>query len=368
MHSKLMFPRSIRYLLSVAENHSFTRAAEALHVSQPTLSQQIKLLEEALDAQLLDRSGRTVRLTDAGEVYVRHARRALEELDAAKRAVVDLEDLSRGYLRLGMTPITEYLTTSLVDEFNARYPGIAVNAMEMSQDQIEAGVAEGTLDAGIAFTHATPSEVESSKIEMHTLFMEPLSLAVGADHALAGRQTAHGNRGAFAGTAGDAEPELCPASSLRPVLHGTWNPSADRGGDQLIEHDGAIGAAWSPDHRVADHHRLHAAAPLRRSSVSRTAPPHDCTDRPARDLQEPGLPRLWQACRRVELWPLADFAGSADRTTGQEARIASKAEATAKPRDRGGLTLLAAGRSAPVSGPDQIALYCGHNAAADLDG
>jgi DNA-binding transcriptional LysR family regulator len=101
MHSKLMFPRSIRYLLSVAENHSFTRAAEALHVSQPTLSQQIKLLEEALDAQLLDRSGRTVRLTDAGEVYVRHARRALEELDAAKRAVVDLEDLSRGYLRLG---------------------------------------------------------------------------------------------------------------------------------------------------------------------------------------------------------------------------------------------------------------------------
>lgn len=192
MHSKLMFPRSIRYLLSVAENHSFTRAAEALHVSQPTLSQQIKLLEEALDAQLLDRSGRTVRLTDAGEVYVRHARRALEELDAAKRAVVDLEDLSRGYLRLGMTPITEYLTTSLVDEFNARYPGIAVSAMEMSQDQIEAGVADGTLDAGIAFTHATPSTEESSKIELHTLFMEPLSLAVGADHALAGRQTAMG--------------------------------------------------------------------------------------------------------------------------------------------------------------------------------
>lgn len=188
MHSKLMFPRSIRYLLSVADNHSFTRAAEALHVSQPTLSQQIKLLEEALDAQLLDRSGRTVRLTDAGEVYVRHARRALEELDAAKRAVVDLEDLSRGFLRLGMTPITEYLTTSLVDEFNARYPGITVSAMEMSQDQIEAGVAEGTLDAGIAFTHTTPSEVESSKIELHTLFMEPLSLAVGADHRLAGQQ------------------------------------------------------------------------------------------------------------------------------------------------------------------------------------
>lgn len=187
MHSKLM-PRSIRYLLAVAENHSFTRAAEALHVSQPTLSQQIKLLEEALDAQLLDRSGRTVRLTEAGEVYAKHARRALEELDAAKRAVVDLEDLSRGFLRLGMTPITEYLATSLLDEFSSRFPGIVISAMEMSQDQIEAGVAESTLDAGIAFTHRPSTELWSNKIEIHTLFMEPLSLAVGRDHPLAGQQ------------------------------------------------------------------------------------------------------------------------------------------------------------------------------------
>jgi LysR family cyn operon transcriptional activator len=192
MHSKLMFPRSIRYLLSVAENHSFTRAAEALHVSQPTLSQQIKLLEEALEVQLLDRSGRNVRLTDAGEVYLRHARRALEELDAGQRAVIELEDLSRGFLRIGMTPITEYLTISLLNDFNARYPGIMVSAMEMSQDQIEAGVAENTLDAGIAFTHTPTSEAWSNKIELHTLFMEPLSLAVGSTHALAGQQTPMG--------------------------------------------------------------------------------------------------------------------------------------------------------------------------------
>jgi LysR family cyn operon transcriptional activator len=188
MHSKLFFPRSIHYLLSVAENQSFTRAAEALHVSQPTLSQQIKLLEEALDVQLLDRSGRTVRLTEAGEAYAHHARRAMDELDAAKRAVSELEDLSRGLLRLGMTPITEYLTTSLIDEFNARYPGIMVSAIEMAQDQIEEGVAEGTLDAGIAFTHMPATETWTNKIEMHTLFMEPLSLAVGTGHSLAGRQ------------------------------------------------------------------------------------------------------------------------------------------------------------------------------------
>lgn len=188
MHPKLMFPRSIRYLLAVAEHQSFTRAAEALYVSQPTLSQQIKHLEEALGVQLLDRTGRTVRLTDAGEVYLGHARRALGELDAGKRAVNDLENLSRGFLRLGMTPITEYLTTSLLDDFGARYPGIIVSAMEMSQDHIEAGVAENNIDVGIAFTHTPSTEVWSSKIEMHTLFMEPLSLTVGNTHPLAGQR------------------------------------------------------------------------------------------------------------------------------------------------------------------------------------
>ena len=100
MQSKLLFPRSIQYLLAVAEHHSFTRAADALYVSQPTLSQPLKQLEEALDVQLLDRSGRDVRLTEAGEVYVRHARRALGELDAGRRAVQEVRDLSRGMLRL----------------------------------------------------------------------------------------------------------------------------------------------------------------------------------------------------------------------------------------------------------------------------
>jgi LysR family transcriptional regulator, cyn operon transcriptional activator len=68
--------RHLRCLLAVAEHSSFTRAAEDPHLSQPTLSQQIKQLERAVGAQLLDRSGRSVRLTDAGTVYVGHARLA----------------------------------------------------------------------------------------------------------------------------------------------------------------------------------------------------------------------------------------------------------------------------------------------------
>ena len=72
-----MLLRHIRYLLAVAEHRNFTRAAEALHVSQPTLSQQIKQLEESLGAPLLDRTGRSVSLTDAGQAYVRYARAGL---------------------------------------------------------------------------------------------------------------------------------------------------------------------------------------------------------------------------------------------------------------------------------------------------
>lgn len=132
-----MLLRHIRYLLAVAEHRNFTRAAEALHVSQPTLSQQIKQLEDVLGAPLFDRSGRTVRLTDAGEAYVRYARLALQDLEAAKRAMHDVQDLTRGSLRLAMTPtFTAYLIGPLLARFNSLYPGLTLSVEEMTQDQI----------------------------------------------------------------------------------------------------------------------------------------------------------------------------------------------------------------------------------------
>lgn len=185
MDRNLIFPRSLRYLMAVAEHQSFTRAAEALYVSQPTLSQQIKQLEDLLEVQLLDRSGRIVRLTAAGEVYLQHARRALVELNAGKRAIYELHDLSRGSLRLGMTPISDYLATPLLDQFNGRYPGITVSTLEMPQSDIEAALADDRVDIGIAFGSASSSTVFSDEIDTHIMFIETLNLAVGKDHHLA---------------------------------------------------------------------------------------------------------------------------------------------------------------------------------------
>ncbi|MFF9521106.1 transcriptional regulator CynR [Streptomyces achromogenes] len=170
--------RHLRYLLAVAENGTFTRAAEELHLSQPTLSQQIKQLERMLGAQLLDRTGRTVRLTDAGEAYVHHARRALRDLAAAERAVHDVRDLTRGHLRLAVTPtFTAYLTGPLAAELHSRHPGITLTLREMTQDRIEAGLLADEIDLGIAFAGTHLPGITATE-----LFTEALTLVTSARH------------------------------------------------------------------------------------------------------------------------------------------------------------------------------------------
>ncbi|WP_438294201.1 transcriptional regulator CynR [Streptomyces sp. HUAS TT7] len=168
--------RHLRYLLAVAEQGNFTRAAEELRISQPTLSQQVKQLERTVGVQLLDRTGRSVRLTDAGETYAHYARRALRDLAAAERAVLDIADLSRGSLRLAVTPtFTAYLVGPLVAELHTRHPKIALDVRELAQDRIEAGLLADELDLGIAFDGPHLPGIEAT-----ALFTETLGLVVGA--------------------------------------------------------------------------------------------------------------------------------------------------------------------------------------------
>jgi len=188
MQQRDIFPRSLQYLVAIAEHGSYTRAAEVLHVSQPTLSQQIKQLEESLQSPLLDRSGRTVQLTNAGEIYLRHARRAWGELDGGARAIHDVQNLSRGTLRLGWTPITDYLTCNLLGNFNDLYPGINLNTLEMPQDDIEMAVAESKIDIGIVFSKPFSFASRPNELENDVLFEEKLCVAVGSNHPRAGQK------------------------------------------------------------------------------------------------------------------------------------------------------------------------------------
>ncbi|EKM7810894.1 TPA: transcriptional regulator CynR [Klebsiella aerogenes] len=173
--------RYVRYFLAVAEHQGFTRAAEALHISQPALSQQIRMLEESLDAQLFDRSGRHIHLTDAGEVFLQYARQAFQLLDEGQRAIHDVEDLSRGSLRIAVTPtFTSYFVVPLVAEFHARYPHITLDIQEMSQEKMEGLLLENELDIGIAFAGGTAPDIVSTP-----LLQEVLALVVAAHHPLA---------------------------------------------------------------------------------------------------------------------------------------------------------------------------------------
>ena len=176
-----MILRHIKYFLAVAEHQSFTRAAASLYVSQPALSQQIKQLEESLETTLFDRSGRQVKLTDAGEVYARYAHKALQDLEEGRRALHDVQNLSRGALRIAITPtFTTYLIGPLIKTFHNLHPNITLSVQEMSQEQMEKQLLDDEFDVGIAF-----AEVHSADIETQTLLVETLALVVNKDHPLA---------------------------------------------------------------------------------------------------------------------------------------------------------------------------------------
>jgi LysR family cyn operon transcriptional activator len=139
---------------------------------------------------LFDRSGRTTRLTDAGDVYLLYARRAYQELQEAKRAIHDVSDLSRGSLRVAVTPtFTTYLVGPLIEAFHFRYPNIIVNLKEISQERIEELLLAGELDVGIAF-----DEIHAPDIEAIPLLNETLALVMSRRHRLAEERsiTSHG--------------------------------------------------------------------------------------------------------------------------------------------------------------------------------
>ena len=172
-----MLLRHVRYLKAVADHGSFTRAAEALHVSQPALSQQIKELEERLGAQLLDRSGRKVRPTDHGAAYLAHVRRALEALEEGARAVRDMKDLSTGSIRVGVTPsVAAYLIGPLLQRFRTRYPGIFLAIRVSAQEEIEPALRDDELDLGIGF-----GDLPAEDIEVTPLHDERPSVIVAAE-------------------------------------------------------------------------------------------------------------------------------------------------------------------------------------------
>lgn len=174
--------RQLEYFVAVAEEASFTRAAERLHVAQPGVSAQIRVLERELGQELFERSPRSVRLTRVGTAVLEHARAALQATSAAHLVVDELTGLLRGQVSIGMVVACASADlTELLAEFHLRHPAVEIALSEANSDLLLERVRTGELDlAFVALGGSLPFGVE-------TLIVvdEPVVAAVAAGDPLA---------------------------------------------------------------------------------------------------------------------------------------------------------------------------------------
>lgn len=164
--------RQLRYFLAVASTLNFTRAAETVHVSQPSLSVQIGALEEELGTRLFDRLGRKVVLTQAGELFRDHAGRVLRELEQAVQVVQELQGAQRGRLVVGtLATVNSYLIPPLVSRFKQRFPAIHLQVHAQPSTDIVTGLLANRLDVGICLL-----PVQDERLTVVPLFDERLVL------------------------------------------------------------------------------------------------------------------------------------------------------------------------------------------------
>jgi len=175
--------RHLRYFVRAAELLHFTRAANTLGVSQPTLSLHIQQLEREVDSQLFDRTGgqfRHVRLTQAGERFLVYAHEALRAVERGKEEVAALDGLLCGTVTLGLNNIfVGRVMEKCIPDFASAHGGVDLMLRMGSQDKLEAAILDGTMDLALTWLPA-----ESREIKMTILFDDELVVVSGKDHPL----------------------------------------------------------------------------------------------------------------------------------------------------------------------------------------
>jgi LysR family transcriptional regulator, transcription activator of glutamate synthase operon len=178
--------RQLSYLVALAEERHFTRAAAREHVAQPALSQQIKRLEQELGLGLVERSTRHVRITDAGQLLVARAKRILAETDAARAELEALKGVESGRVSVGamhtMGPIDVSLVLAI---FHERHPAVELTVREQSSEELAAMLRHDEVD--LAFLSVT-EQIESEGLALHQLVSEELVAVLPSDHRNARRR------------------------------------------------------------------------------------------------------------------------------------------------------------------------------------
>lgn len=178
--------RQLGYLVAVAEEASFTRAAERCHVAQPGVSAQIRQLERELGQALFDRSGRTVRLTEAGSAVLPYARAALDAVGALRLAVDELSGLVRGHLAVGMVASVSAIDVpAVLAGFAQRHPGVEITLTEADSASLASALAARRLDAAfVGLPGPAPAGIEAEVVAE-----VPLVAVIDPADPLSARQT-----------------------------------------------------------------------------------------------------------------------------------------------------------------------------------
>lgn len=178
--------QQLRYFVAVAERRHFTRAARDVGVAQPSISSQVRKLEEELGSPLFERARSGATLTPAGEALLPWAKRVLGDLDSARSEVASLATLGRGRLSVGATPsLSTVLLPRVLARFHADHPGIALRVREAGSRDLERLLEGGDLDIALVILPVPREE----RFETLPLLREELVLAVPRGHSLARRRT-----------------------------------------------------------------------------------------------------------------------------------------------------------------------------------
>jgi len=173
--------KQLEYFMTLCQELHFTRAAEKLGIAQPSLSQQIRLLEHEIGTPLFDRVGKKTLMTEAGKTLLHHGYNVFHELSQARAAISELQGLKRGTLKIGaLLTVVNYLLSPTAIRFNQSYPNIELSILGLRTGDIYEGLLKNELDLGIVYL-----PMEHEDLETIPLYKEALALAVPADHPVA---------------------------------------------------------------------------------------------------------------------------------------------------------------------------------------
>jgi LysR family hydrogen peroxide-inducible transcriptional activator len=200
----------LRYVVAVAKAGNFTRAAEDLYLAQPSLSVQVRKLEQELGVRLFERLGRHVQLTHAGEVFLEHAQRALFEVAEARDRMAEVRDMRHGRLALGALPsVGAHVLPGVLAAFKRAHPGVETSLVELDVSaEVERLVHNGQLDLAVIRLPRTREDLADVP-----LVREPLMAVVPPDSELAGRAQVSLNE-----LAGEEFVGMRPGHGLRELM------------------------------------------------------------------------------------------------------------------------------------------------------